>query len=225
MQFSEEKQELFKAFAKYNEQIVQPTLDATNPFFKSGYLTLGGVDKTVREAFKGTGLDYKQIPINGENGGIGCYTIVTHSSGQYMITDQFFVKPTKNDAQGQGSALTYAKRYQLQSVFGVVGEKDDDGNSAVGKYQNNQQQNQQNYQQQNQQRSAHDEYQSNLNEVISRIQGIANAKGVQAKDIEKWIMGKVSDETGKDEVEISPGNIGYVIGMVKGLEGEIRNGK
>jgi hypothetical protein len=34
---------------------------------------------------------------------------------------------SKNDAQGQGSAITYARRYALCAVLNLVADDDDDG--------------------------------------------------------------------------------------------------
>jgi hypothetical protein len=54
-----------------------------------------------------------------------------HESGEW-ISQSFTVQLTKQDAQGAGSAITYCRRYGLQSVAGIPSE-DDDGNSASSK--------------------------------------------------------------------------------------------
>jgi hypothetical protein len=51
-----------------------------------------------------------------------------HESGEY-ISQEFMLKCSKNDPQGMGSAITYAKRYGLQGAVGLPSE-DDDGNAA-----------------------------------------------------------------------------------------------
>ena len=142
--------ELLKGLAKFRAQIKQPKLDASNPFFKSSYLTLTGLITAIDEALKGTGLSYNQIIAdNGQAAAV--QTIITHESGGILITKPFTLRPTKADPQGIGSATTYARRYQLQALFGIAGEKDDDGNAASNpqqrKYpQNNRQlNNRQNY--------------------------------------------------------------------------------
>lgn len=141
--------ELLKGLAKFRAQIKQPKLDASNPFFKSSYLTLTGLITAIDEALKGTGLSYNQIIAdNGQAAAV--QTIITHESGGIMITKPFTLRPTKADPQGIGSATTYARRYQLQALFGIAGEKDDDGNAAStpqGNQQNNRQayNNRQNY--------------------------------------------------------------------------------
>jgi hypothetical protein len=57
-------------------------------------------------------------------------TLLTHSSGEF-ISDVLSVPVTKVDAQGVGSAITYARRYALGAIAGIAPE-DDDGNAAVG---------------------------------------------------------------------------------------------
>lgn len=134
--------ELLKGLAKFRAQIKQPKLDASNPFFKSSYLTLTGLITAIDEAIKGTGLSYNQIIAdNGQAAAV--QTIITHESGGIMITKPFTLRPTKADPQGIGSATTYARRYQLQALFGIAGEKDDDGNAASNPQQRNQQNNRQ----------------------------------------------------------------------------------
>jgi hypothetical protein len=57
-------------------------------------------------------------------------TVILHSSGQWLSCGVIAVPVVKNDAQGYGSALTYARRYSLSAAFGVAPE-DDDGNAAA----------------------------------------------------------------------------------------------
>lgn len=134
--------ELLKGLTKFRAQIKQPKLDASNPFFKSSYLTLTGLITAIDEAIKGTGLSYNQIIAdNGQAAAV--QTIITHESGGILITKPFTLRPAKADPQGIGSATTYARRYQLQALFGIAGEKDDDGNAASNPQQRNQQNNRQ----------------------------------------------------------------------------------
>lgn len=145
--------ELLKGLAKFRAQIKQPKLDASNPFFKSSYLTLTGLITAIDEALKGTGLSYNQIIAdNGQAAAV--QTIITHESGGILITKPFTLRPTKADPQGIGSATTYARRYQLQALFGIAGEKDDDGNAAS----NPQQRNQQNSRQLNNRQNYNNQY-------------------------------------------------------------------
>jgi len=99
----------------------------TNPFFKQKYADLGSVVQAVKEPFTNNGLSYVQFPIE-EGGRIGIETILMHESGEWL-SNSFTVQLTKQDAQGAGSAITYCRRYSLQSIAGIPSE-DDDGNAA-----------------------------------------------------------------------------------------------
>lgn len=134
------KSELFKALAKFHENLVQPKKNAENPYFRNNYVTLEGVQKAIDDAAKGTGITYTQLVYDTDNGKT-VQTIMIHSSGQVMRSGTLTLRPTKSDPQGIGSAITYAKRYQLAAMFGISSDADDDGNKASApKQQNNRQQ-------------------------------------------------------------------------------------
>ncbi len=130
MQHSESVKEIFGAFSKFRAQVKQPQKTASNPYFNSKYVTLEGVMQAIDAALPGTGLAYSQLTENGDNG-VSVSTLITHSSGEWMIIGPLTLNPTKRDPQGQGSAITYAKRYQLASAFGISSDIDDDGNAGT----------------------------------------------------------------------------------------------
>lgn len=131
---SENLDKLFKGMNTFRSQLKQPVKDAKNPFFKSNYVTLEGVQNAIDTAIKGTGLAYTQIVKNDDNGNVGVETIITHESGQYLTTGVLALRPEKATPQGYGSTITYAKRYQLSSAFGVSSDVDDDGNVGSGSF-------------------------------------------------------------------------------------------
>lgn len=130
MQHSDSTKELWGAFAKFRAQVKQPQKTANNPYFNSKYVTLEGVMQAVDAALPGTGLAYCQLVENCENG-VSVSTLITHSSGEWMLVDPLTLTPTKRDPQGQGSAITYAKRYQLSAAFGISSDIYDDGNAGT----------------------------------------------------------------------------------------------
>ena len=103
---------------------------AANPFFRSSYANLEEVINCVKEPFADNGLSFVQFPISGD-GAAGVETTIMHESGEF-ISGEFMLKCSKNDPQGMGSAITYARRYGLQSACGIPSE-DDDGNAASAK--------------------------------------------------------------------------------------------
>lgn len=130
MQHSESVKELFGALSKFRAQVKQPAKTAKNPYFNSKYVTLEGVMQAIDAALPGTGLAYSQLVEDGADGA-SVATLVTHSSGEWMLYGPLTLAPTKRDPQGQGSAITYAKRYQLASAFGISSDVDDDGNAGT----------------------------------------------------------------------------------------------
>lgn len=121
--------DLHAAMAKAFPEIEGASKDRNNPAFKSKYADLSSVVEAVKPALVKHGLFFAQIT-HEQQGGVCIETVVHHASGQSMSFGKLFVPAGKQDAQGYGSALTYARRYSLMTAFGVCPE-DDDGNAAV----------------------------------------------------------------------------------------------
>ena len=99
-----------------------------NPAFKSKYADLAAVIDAL-EPIRKHGLWYLQRAIENADGA-QIETIYIHTSGETLSAGTTFMPATKKDAQGFGSALSYCRRYGLQTAFGLATE-DDDGNAAV----------------------------------------------------------------------------------------------
>lgn len=130
MKRSDTIKELAAALAKAQATLKNPAFDAKNPHFKSNYASLASVRNTVVPAFAAVGLGVMQDLVTVE-GGVKCVTLITHASGEWIETEGLTVPADKQNAHGFGSASTYAKRFALMAVAGVVGDDDDDGNAAV----------------------------------------------------------------------------------------------
>jgi hypothetical protein len=102
---------------------------ATNPHFKSRYADLAACVEAVIDALNANGLALiqKQHPADG---GVAVETIFVHESGESLSAGILQVPAAKQDPQGYGSALTYARRYSLMAACGIAPE-DDDGNRAT----------------------------------------------------------------------------------------------
>ncbi len=103
--------------------------DKINPAFKSKYADLGSVIDAIKPVLARHDLAFAQHTEPSE-GGVIVETIVYSAGGSELSFGKLFVPANKNDAQGFGSALTYARRYSLMTAFGVPAE-DDDGNAAA----------------------------------------------------------------------------------------------
>ena len=113
------------------QRTVQPvTKDAENPFTKSWYASLNSVMDACRDALIENGIWLCQYPVPVEQPNtIGLVTKLTHAeSGQWQSSLAVVPLP-KADPQGMGSAMTYARRYALTAMLGMVTE-DDDGEGA-----------------------------------------------------------------------------------------------
>lgn len=132
MQTSESINELSAALAVAQGHMTGAKKDSTNPHFKSSYADLASVWDACRKAITDAGLSIIQAPrgILTSAGGwaVEVETRLLHKSGQW-VSDTLTVPVGKADAQGVGSAVTYARRYALAAFVGVAPE-DDDGNAA-----------------------------------------------------------------------------------------------
>jgi hypothetical protein len=120
---------LAAALVKAQAKIEGATKDKTNPHYKSKYADLSSVVEAIKKPATDNGLTWTQIMHPAENAA-AVETIILHSSGEWLSCGAISVPVTKSDAQGYGSALTYARRYSLSAAFGVAPE-DDDGNAAA----------------------------------------------------------------------------------------------
>ena len=110
-----------------------------NPHFRSNYADLSSVVEAIREPFTANGLSWVQAPsVDPETGLVTVTTRILHSSGQWMEASVAAMPGRGGKAdlspQAVGSAVTYLRRYGLQAMAGVP-SADDDGEAAMGRYQ------------------------------------------------------------------------------------------
>lgn len=126
---------LAKAIIAVQAELAPVKKDKDNPFFHSRYVGLDTVMPMALALLNKHGLALVQTVGNGIDptaiAGVGTTltTMLIHESGEYIADTQPLLL-VKNDPQGQGSAITYARRYGLMSMLGIVAEDDDDGNAA-----------------------------------------------------------------------------------------------
>lgn len=101
---------------------------STNPHFRSRYADLSACVEAVIDALNDNGIALMQR-VNPSENGVIVETVFVHESGEIINCGQLHVPASKHDAQGYGSALTYARRYSLMAACGIAPE-DDDGNAA-----------------------------------------------------------------------------------------------
>jgi hypothetical protein len=101
---------------------------STNPHFRSKYVDLAGCVEAVLDALNSAGIALIQRTSE-DSTGVTVETVFVHESGETLECGKLHVPASKQDPQGYGSALTYARRYSLMAACGIAPE-DDDGNAA-----------------------------------------------------------------------------------------------
>lgn len=119
------------AFVKAKRAFGPALKDKTNPAFRSKYADLGACIDAVEDALLANGIAFIQETFEDATG-VTVETVFIHESGESIRCGKLHVPASKQDPQGYGSALTYARRYSLMASCGIAPE-DDDGNAASKK--------------------------------------------------------------------------------------------
>jgi hypothetical protein len=119
------------AFVQAQKEFNPALKSATNPHFKSKYADLAACVEAVIDALNNHGIALMQLNHESQ-GGVTVETMFIHESGEILSSGKLFVPASKQDPQGFGSALTYARRYSLMAACGIAPE-DDDGNAGSRK--------------------------------------------------------------------------------------------
>ena len=129
MNKSETITHLATALAKAQAEMPVAVFDATNPFLKSKYASLGAVIQASRPILAKHKLSLVQFPIS-DVAGIGVESILTHESGEF-VAERILIPLTeekgKSKVQSAGSTLTYLRRYSWASILGMYSDEDSDG--------------------------------------------------------------------------------------------------
>lgn len=112
------------ALKKAQHNIGAAVKDAANPFFKSRYADLGSVMAVCKAPLLAEGISVLQMVGHDDAGGY-LETILLHESGEYISDRMPLVCAKAHDPQAMGSAITYARRYALQSALFIPAEDDD----------------------------------------------------------------------------------------------------
>ena len=134
MNRSESISKLAVSLVKFNSEVSKIVKDASNPFFKSNYVTLDRLIEATRPILQENGLVVMQSPLSKEDGSIGIQTLLIHESGEFIESEPIFMKPAKaNDPQQAGSIISYMRRYSYQAILNLNTGEDDDANKSTSK--------------------------------------------------------------------------------------------
>jgi hypothetical protein len=122
---------LYEALLAFQKNAPRIEKDAQNPHFKNRYPSLDALMPVVLAALNKCGLVLVQLPGH-EEGNPTLTTRLVHAESGELVEATMSLLTAKLDPQGQGSALTYARRYALMSFLGLVADEDTDGQPASG---------------------------------------------------------------------------------------------
>jgi hypothetical protein len=120
------------ALAKAQGEMDNATKDSKNPHFNSKYADLAAVVGACREALAKHGISVVQSPNTFDGNLVRLKTLLLHSSGEWIESDELQVQARDAGPQAIGSCLTYLRRYQLSAMVGIAPE-DDDAEAAEGR--------------------------------------------------------------------------------------------
>jgi len=138
MKTSPTTENIFKALNEVTKEITNPKNSKTVAVvtqkgkFAYKYAPLSEILELVRPLLAANGLSIMQELYSVDNK-VGVSTLITHTSGEWLETEPFYLITEKDTAQGAGSGITYARRYALSAILGISSEDDDDGKAAEGK--------------------------------------------------------------------------------------------
>jgi hypothetical protein len=120
---------LWTAIGKFQKERKPIAKDTLNPFFKAKYADLAGIMEIIQPTLTANNLIVIQ-PVQGHE----LITKVIHTESAESFESRYpIICKNENNPQDFGSALTYARRYSLCSILGIVADEDDDGNKASDK--------------------------------------------------------------------------------------------
>jgi hypothetical protein len=131
--WSKESQTISRIIFEIQQEVPFIGKDSTNPHFKSKYASLEDIWSTLRPIFFKHGILVSQVPGVIKDGAIEVITQIIHvASGEFVLAAGY-MPMGKEGPQAAGSAITYARRYFLCPMLGIVAGEDDDAETAEGR--------------------------------------------------------------------------------------------
>lgn len=127
--------DLAKAMIQVQQALTPALKDSINDFTNSSYASLKSVMEVCRAALLNHGIWMTQYPVSVEKGQLGLVTKIIHAASGQWQSSLIDMPLPKGDPQGYGSAMTYARRYGLSALLGIITE-DDDAESAMQRQEN-----------------------------------------------------------------------------------------
>lgn len=128
METSQSIAKLAKALLLFSVKSQAIKKDALNPHFRNRYASLDQILEAIKEPLSECGLVIVQMPTESN----GLITTVIHAESGEFIRSVYYMNPERATPQGQGSVISYQRRYCIQAALNLSFEMDDDGNTGSG---------------------------------------------------------------------------------------------
>ena len=119
---------ILKKYAELQKQIKPIEKDSTNPYFNSAYFDINKLIDVLKPLLNELGLVVFQPVVWSEGKNILKTILADVESGEQMETS--ITLPDNLEPQKMGSAITYLRRYTLQSLLFLQAEDDDGSKSS-----------------------------------------------------------------------------------------------
>ena len=129
MNKSESIAKIAVALVKAQSEMGNAVKDSKNPFFKSSYADLNSIREASLPVLNKHGISVLQ-PTTVIEGRLYVETLLLHESGEFISGLYEVVVGKQNDPQALGSAISYSRRYSLQSMINI-GAEDNDAEGAT----------------------------------------------------------------------------------------------
>jgi len=126
-----DKKEIAKALIEAQANMGFAEKNATNPHFRKSYADLASVMKACMPHLNNAGIAVVQTTGTDESGPYLETSLIHAESGQ-EISARTSLIIQRNDMQGYGSAITYARRYGLMGLAGISPDDDDGAAACAG---------------------------------------------------------------------------------------------
>lgn len=120
-----------KKLLEFQMKVTSISKDSENPFFKSKYFDINKLLEIIKPVLNEMNIVILQ-PLRSVEGRPALGTVLIDTEADKVLSDTTITLPDLQDPQKMGSAITYYRRYSLQSLLGLEAE-DDDGNLASNK--------------------------------------------------------------------------------------------
>lgn len=120
------------ALVKAQAEMPSVKFDATNPFLRNKYASLGAVIETAKPVLAKNGIAVVQTPVS-DGDKIGVTTLLMHESGEWLedtIMLEIGEEKGKSRAQVAGSIVTYLRRYSISAILNMYADEDTDGHNG-----------------------------------------------------------------------------------------------